>query len=206
MKGNIEWHQHPVNKSMRSDIKSQRPCLLWFTGLSGSGKSSIAGAVEKKLVDRLQHTYLLDGDNVRHGLCVDLAYTEQDRNENIRRVGEVAKLMQDAGLLVLAAFISPFEQNRKTVRHLFKGGEFIEIFISTPINVCENRDVKGLYAKARNGEISNFTGIDSPYQIPESPEIIIENSIGTVDDAAIQIIKYLDEHGYLKPVQGIDNE
>lgn len=200
MKDNIVWHEHPVDKSIRSYMKKQRPCLLWFTGLSGSGKSTIAGAVESKLSERLHHTYLMDGDNVRHGLCGDLGFTEEDRNENIRRVGEVANLMVDAGLIVLTAFISPFRSNREVVRSMLKEGEFIEVHIDTPIEECEKRDPKGLYKKARAGEIKDFTGIDSPYEAPENAEITIENYNITVDEAANRVISYLEKHGYLKPI------
>lgn len=205
MKENIVWHEHPVDKSIRSYMKKQRPCILWFTGLSGSGKSTIAGAVESKLAERLQHTCLLDGDNVRHGLCGDLAFSEADRNENIRRVGEVANLMVDAGLIVLTAFISPFKVNRQVVREMLKEGEFLEVHIDTPIEECEKRDPKGLYKKARAGEIKDFTGIDSPYEAPENPEIRIVNYNISVDDAANQVINFLDEHGYLKPYKESDH-
>ena len=198
---NVVWHEHPVDKSIRSFMKKQRPCLLWFTGLSGSGKSTIAGAVESKLAERLQHTYLMDGDNVRHGLCGDLAFSEDDRNENIRRVGEVANLMVDSGLIVLTAFISPFKVNRQVVRDMLKEGEFIEVFIDTPISECEKRDPKGLYKKARAGEIKDFTGIDSPYEAPEDAEIVIENIDVSIDDAANQVIEFLATRGYLKPQQ-----
>ena len=200
MKDNIVWHEHPVDKSIRSYMKKQRPCLLWFTGLSGSGKSTIAGAVESKLSERLHHTYLMDGDNVRHGLCGDLGFTEEDRNENIRRVGEVANLMVDAGLIVLTAFISPFKSNREVVRSMLKEGEFIEVHIDTPIEECEKRDPKGLYKKARAGEIKDFTGIDSPYEAPGNAEITIENYNISVDLAANIVINYLEKHGYLKPI------
>lgn len=199
MKENIVWHEHPVDKSIRSYMKKQRPCILWFTGLSGSGKSTIAGAVESKLAERLQHTFLLDGDNVRHGLCGDLGFSESDRNENIRRVSEISNLMVDAGLIVLTAFISPFKANRQVVRDMLKEGEFIEVFIDTPIEECEKRDPKGLYKKARAGEIKDFTGIDSPYEVPTDPEIRIVNYDISVDDAANQVIKFLDDQGYLKP-------
>jgi adenylylsulfate kinase len=205
MKENIVWHEHPVDKSIRSYMKKQRPCILWFTGLSGSGKSTIAGAVESKLAERLQHTSLLDGDNVRHGLCVDLAFSEKDRNENIRRVGEVANLMVEAGLIVLTAFISPFRANRQVVREMLKDGEFIEVFIDTPIEECEKRDPKGLYKKARSGEIKDFTGIDSPYEEPIDPEIRIVNYNISIDSAANQVITFLEEHGYLKPYKESDN-
>jgi len=202
MKNNIVWHEHPIDKSIRSFMKKQRPCLLWFTGLSGSGKSTIAGAVESKLAERFQHTYLMDGDNVRHGLCGDLAFSEQDRNENIRRVGEVANLMVDSGLIVLTAFISPFKENRRIVRGMLKEGEFIEVFIDTPIDECEKRDPKGLYKKARAGEIKNFTGIDSPYEAPRGAEIVIKNIDISIEAAANQVMEFLEVRGYLKPQEG----
>jgi len=202
---NIVWHHHPVDKSIRSYMKKQRPCLLWFTGFSGSGKSTIAGAVESKLAERLQHTYLMDGDNVRHRLCKDLGFSEQDRVENIRRVGEVAHLMIDAGLIVLTAFISPFKDNRDMVRAMLSEGEFIEVFVDTPLEECERRDPKGLYKKARAGQIKDFTGIDSPYEAPEGAEIRIANVNISVDEAANQVISYLDEHGYLKPAKEGDD-
>lgn len=198
---NVVWHNHPVDKSIRSYMKKQRPCLLWFTGLSGSGKSTIAGAVESKLAERLHHTYLMDGDNVRYRLCGDLGFSEADRVENIRRVGEVSHLMVDAGLIVITAFISPFKQNREMVREMLLDGEFIEVFIDTPIEECEKRDPKGLYKKARAGQIKDFTGIDSPYEAPESPEITIKNVGVSVEDAANSVIDYLDHYGYLKPVK-----
>lgn len=198
---NIVWHNHTVDKATRSDMKQQRPCLLWFTGLSGSGKSTIAGAVEHMLAKRLQHTYLMDGDNVRYRLCGDLNFSEADRSENIRRVGEVANLMVDAGLIVLTAFISPFKRNREAVRHMLAADEFIEIYIDTPIDVCEARDPKGLYKKARAGEIKDFTGIDSPYEAPDAAEIRIQNDHISIQAAAQQVIDYLDQRGYLKPVQ-----
>jgi len=199
---NVVWHSHEVDKSIRSYMKKQRPCLLWFTGLSGSGKSTIAGAVETKLAERLQHTYLMDGDNVRHRLCSDLGFSEKDRIENIRRVGEVANLMVDAGLIVLTAFISPFRSNREMVKNMLTDGEFIEVYIDAPLDVCESRDPKGLYKKAREGKIKDFTGIDSPYEAPKRPEIHIKNDGLSVNDAAQQVIEYLDSHGYLKPVNG----
>ena len=193
---NIVWHEHAVDKKLRSEMKKQQPCLLWFTGLSGSGKSSIAGAVEKKLAKRLQHTYLMDGDNVRHGLCGDLGFTAEDRVENIRRIGEVTKLMVDSGLIVLSAFISPFKENRRMVRDLFEENEFIEVYINAPISECEKRDPKGLYQKARDGLIKDFTGIDSPYEEPDSPEILINNINISINDAADQVIDYLLKHNY----------
>ncbi len=198
VKDNIVWQEHIVDKHLRSNMKKQQPCLLWFTGLSGSGKSTIAGAVEQKLADRMQHTYLLDGDNVRHGLCKDLGFSSADRVENIRRIGEVAKLMVDSGLIVLSAFISPFAENRRMVRELFKEDEFIEIYINTPLSECEKRDPKGLYQKSRDGLIKDFTGIDSPYEAPKIPEITINNFDISINDAADQVIVYLQRHGFLK--------
>ena len=165
--------------------------VLWLTGLSGSGKSTIANAIEKKLAQMNRHTFLLDGDNVRHGLNKDLGFTEADRIENIRRVGEVARLMTDAGLIVITAFISPFRAEREMVRQMMQPGEFIEVFIDTPLHIAEERDVKGLYAKARAGELKNFTGIDSPYEAPENPEIIIDTTQMDVEPAADKIVKLL---------------
>ena len=167
--------------------------MLWFTGLSGSGKSTIANLVEKKLAARGRHTFLLDGDNVRHGLNRDLGFTEADRIENVRRVGEVARLMTDAGLIVLTAFISPFRAERELVRRMVPEGEFIEIFVDTPLADAEKRDPKGLYAKARAGEIKNFTGIDSPYEVPESPEIRIDTMAMDAEAAANLIVEELDK-------------
>ena len=177
-------------------IKTNRCCALspvdlWMTGLSGSGKSTIANAVEKKLARMNRHTFLLDGDNVRHGLNKDLGFTDADRIENIRRVGEVAKLMTDAGLIVITAFISPFRSERQMVRDMMAPGEFVEVFVDTPLSVAEERDVKGLYAKARSGQLNNFTGIDSPYEAPETPEIHIDTTTMSIDDAAEQIVKQL---------------
>ena len=165
--------------------------MLWFTGLSGSGKSTIANLVEKKLHRMNRHTFLLDGDNVRHGLNKDLGFNEADRIENIRRVGEVAKLMTDAGLIVITAFISPFKADRDMVRAMLPEGEFIEVFIDTPLEVAESRDVKGLYKKARSGELKNFTGIDSPYEAPAAPEIRVDTTAMTAEDAANLIVDTL---------------
>ena len=160
---NIIWHDHKITRAERSANKNQKPCLLWFTGLSGSGKSTIANALDVALHRRGYHTFLLDGDNVRHGLCNDLGFSDQDREENIRRVGEVCKLFADAGLIVMSAFISPFTSDRRMVRKLFPAGEFIEVFMDTPLETCESRDPKGLYQKARAGQITHFTCIDSTY-------------------------------------------
>lgn len=194
---NIVWHAHHVSKSMRAEQKSQTPCVLWFTGLSGSGKSTIANAVEAKLFELGKHTYLLDGDNVRHGLNKGLSFSEEDRIENIRRVGEVSKLFVDAGLIVLTAFISPFAKDRQMVRDLHADNEFIEVFIDAPLTVCEQRDPKGLYKKARAGEIKDFTGIDSPYEAPEAPEVVVQNDGISIEQAAQQVVSYLEQKGYI---------
>jgi len=194
---NIVWHDHAVDKSLRSEQKKQKPCVLWFTGLSGSGKSTVAGAVEQALFELGAHTYLLDGDNVRMGLCKGLTFSDADRKENIRRIGEVAKLMVDAGLIVLTAFISPHREDRDQVRLLLPETEFIEVFVDTPLAVCEQRDPKGLYKKARAGEIKNFTGIDSVYETPEAPEIRVENGEQPLSEAVDSIINYLKGNGYV---------
>jgi bifunctional enzyme CysN/CysC len=188
---NVHWQATDISREMRADLKNQKPALLWFTGLSGSGKSTIANLVEKKLHRMNRHSFLLDGDNVRHGLNRDLGFTEADRIENIRRVGEVAKLMTDAGLIVITAFISPFKAERDMVRSMLPEGEFLEIFIDTPLAEAEKRDVKGLYKKARAGQLKNFTGIDSPYEAPEQPEIRIDTTTMTPDEAAAMIIDRL---------------
>lgn len=187
-----------MTKEERASIKDQKPCILWFTGLSGSGKSTIANAVECRLNEMQKHTYLLDGDNIRMGLNKGLGFSDEERIENIRRVGEVSKLFADAGLIVLTAFISPFQKERDTVRSLVKDDGFIEIFVDTPLPICELRDPKGLYRKARKGEIADFTGISSPYEAPAKPEIHILNDNTTPEEATMQIIDYLQEHGYIK--------
>ncbi|GJL74736.1 adenylyl-sulfate kinase [Nitrosomonas sp.] len=188
---NIHWQMHELNKATRSAQKKQTPKCVWFTGLSGSGKSTIANLLEKRLYQENKHTYLLDGDNVRHGLCRDLGFTEVDRVENIRRVSEVAKLMVDAGLIVLVSFISPFRSERRMARELFSEDEFIEVFVDTDLEECERRDVKGLYAKARSGDLANFTGIDSPYEPPESPEVHIQTTVLSPEAAIEQILRSL---------------
>ncbi len=195
---NIVWHNHQVSKEDRSNIKEQRACVLWFTGLSGSGKSTIANAVESKLLELEKHTYLLDGDNIRMGLNKGLSFSETDRVENIRRIGEVSKLFVDAGVIVLTAFISPFVKDREQVRSLLNVGEFLEVFIDTPLEVCESRDPKGLYQKARTGEIPNFTGISSPYEAPANPEIRLKTNEMSVEEAASKVLSYLKVNGYLK--------
>lgn len=193
MADNIVWHNHKITRAERSVNKNQKPCLLWFTGLSGSGKSTIANALDVALHKRGYHTFLLDGDNVRHGLCKDLGFSDDDREENIRRVGEVCKLFADAGLIVMSAFISPFTSDRRMVRKLFPAGEFIEVFMDTPLATCEERDPKGLYQKARSGQIKHFTGIDSPYEIPSHPELRLDTSTMSVEACVDRLIAYLLE-------------
>jgi bifunctional enzyme CysN/CysC len=188
---NVHWQATDVSRESHAALKNQKPRVLWFTGLSGSGKSTIANEVEKRLALMNRHTFLLDGDNVRHGLNKDLGFTEADRIENIRRVGEVAKLMADAGLIVLTAFISPFRAERELVRSMLPAGEFVEVFVDTPLEVAEGRDVKGLYKKARSGELKNFTGIDSPDERPGNPEIRIDTTAISPEDAAEQIVHRL---------------
>ena len=194
---NVVWQELDIGKRERAAQKHQRPCVLWFTGLSGSGKSTIANLVEKKLFDLGRHTYILDGDNVRHGLNNDLGFTDADRVENIRRVSEVAKLMADSGLITLCAFISPFRAERQIARQTMAEGEFIEVFVNTPLDVAEQRDVKGLYAKARRGEIKNFTGIDSEYQAPEDAELTVNTVAMSAGESAERIVEFLRERGYL---------
>jgi bifunctional enzyme CysN/CysC len=195
---NVHWQMLDVNKAGRSAAKRQKACVLWFTGISGAGKSTIANLVEKKLFALGRHTYLLDGDNVRHGLNKDLGFTEADRVENIRRVAEVARLMVDAGLIALASFISPFQAERRMARALLEDGEFFEVFIDTPIRIAEMRDPKGLYKKARRGELKNFTGIDSPYEIPDDPEIRIDTTSISPDEAAELVVAELRHAGILR--------
>ena len=196
---NVHWQALDVDKKARARQKQQRACVLWLTGLSGAGKSTIANRVEKKLTAEGHHTYLLDGDNVRHGLNKDLGFTAQDRVENIRRVAEVAKLMVDAGLIVLVSFISPFRAERRMARALFEPGEFFEVFVDTPLVEAERRDVKGLYRKARRGELKNFTGIDSPYETPEHPEIRIDTTSVSPEEAAERIVTELGAAGITRP-------
>ncbi|MFQ2245377.1 adenylyl-sulfate kinase [Aeromonas enteropelogenes] len=194
---NIVWHDHAVGKERRAELKGQKPLVIWFTGLSGAGKSTLAGALEQALAAAGKHTYLLDGDNVRHGLCGDLGFDDAARQENIRRVGEVAKLMVDAGLIVLTAFISPFRAERELVRNLLGEDEFVEVFVDAPLAVCEERDPKGLYKKARAGEIRNFTGIDSTYEAPEQPEIHLLNAGKPVDALVDELLTALRQGNYL---------
>jgi bifunctional enzyme CysN/CysC len=194
---NIHWQFFDVDKRTRADLKEQKPCVLWFTGLSGAGKSTIANLLEKRLLSLGRHTYLLDGDNVRRGLNKDLGFTAADRVENIRRVAEVARLMADAGLIVLVSFISPFRAERRMARELMEAGEFFEVFVDTPLAVAEQRDPKGLYKKARRGELKNFTGIDSPYEPPQNPEVRLDAARLSPEDAADLIIHYLTTAGII---------
>lgn len=194
---NIVWHQHVIDKAARSAQKGHKPALLWFTGLSGSGKSTLAGALEAELMQRGIHTYLLDGDNVRHGLCSDLGFATADRQENLRRVGEVAKLMVDAGLVVLAAFVSPYRAERAAIRARLPEGEFIEVFVDTPLSECEERDPKGLYKKARAGEIKHFTGIDDPYEAPEQADIHLLNHGQGIEQGVAILLAQLQARGIL---------
>ncbi|NRF27194.1 adenylyl-sulfate kinase [Vibrio coralliilyticus] len=193
----IVWHNATVSSQERSSLKQQKPVVLWFTGLSGSGKSTVANAVEKKLLALGKHSYLLDGDNVRHGLNKDLGFSNEDRVENIRRIGEVAKLFVDSGMIVLTAFISPFISDRDQVRELLEDRQFLEVFIDTPFEICEQRDPKGLYKKARAGEIKNFTGIDSEYEAPVYAEIHVKTDNATIEQCAQKIIDTLTEKEYI---------
>lgn len=195
---NVVWHTHKVTRSMHANQKGQKPCVVWFTGLSGSGKSSIANALEQMLYANGYHTYLLDGDNVRRGLNRDLDFSDTGRVENIRRIGETARLFVDAGLIVLTAFISPFRSDRALVRTLLDEDEFVEVFVDTPLEVCEQRDIKGLYRKARDGKIKNFTGIDSPYESPVQAELEIQTMRKTPEDCAASVYNYLVVHDILK--------
>ncbi|HEY3645761.1 MAG TPA: sulfate adenylyltransferase subunit CysN [Gammaproteobacteria bacterium] len=195
---NVVWHEHKVNRVQRANQKGQKPCVIWLTGLSGSGKSTVANALEQALFLEGYHSYLLDGDNVRHGLNKDLGFTDEARVENIRRIGEVAKLFVDAGVIVITAFISPFRADRRLVRELLEQGEFVEVFVDTPIEVCEKRDPKGLYAKARAGEIKNFTGIDAPYEAPQAAELTLHNDQDSVEQCVTQVMAHLRRQGILK--------
>lgn len=195
---NITWHVGEVDTEARSAAHGHRGAVLWFTGLSGSGKSTIAHRVERRLIEQGVFAYVLDGDNVRHGLNGDLGFTAEDREENIRRVGEVARLFADAGAVTVSAFISPYRRDRDSVRGLLPDGAFVEVFVDTPLEICEARDPKGLYKKARAGEISNFTGLDAPYETPVDPEIHLRTVELTVDEAADAVVQYLKAQGILE--------
>ncbi|PHA03689.1 adenylyl-sulfate kinase [Bacillus pseudomycoides] len=194
---NITWHTASVTKEERQKQNKNYSFVLWFTGLSSSGKSTVANAVARKLFDKNISNYVLDGDNIRHGLNKDLGFSEEDRTENIRRIGEVAKLFVDNGTIVLTAFISPFREDRQQVRDILEQGEFIEVFVKCPIEECEKRDPKGLYKKARSGEIKQFTGIDSPYEEPIQAEVIVETHRYSIEQCAEQIIAYLQERSFI---------
>ena len=197
IKSDVFKHEMKINKSNRSSIKKQTPCIIWFTGLSGSGKSTVADILEQKLINLNKHTYLLDGDNLRHSLNSDLGFSDEDRDENIRRIGHLGELMVDAGLIVIAAFISPFKKQRDKTRSLFNANEFVEVFMDTPIEVCEQRDPKGLYRKARSGLIKDFTGIDSPYEKPYEAEITLNGNNQKPEELAKKIIEYLSKNNII---------
>ncbi|MBU6283979.1 adenylyl-sulfate kinase [bacterium] len=194
---NIVWHPGQVTRDDRQRITGHRGCTVWFTGLSGSGKSTIAVAVEKALWDRGVRSYILDGDNIRHGLNSDLGFSPEDRTENIRRIGEVAKLFTDAGVINLTAFISPYRSDRDRVRSIMGEGDFVEVHVDCPVEECEKRDVKGLYAKARAGKIPEFTGISAPYEAPEKPELVLETAKLSEAESVSTVIAYLEKHGYV---------
>lgn len=197
---NVVWHHSAVTKQDRVRLNDHRPVIVWFTGLSGSGKSTIACALEQRLHELAIRTYVLDGDNMRYGLNSDLGFSAADRKENIRRIGEVAKLFVDAGTVVLSSFISPFIEDRGFVRNIMDEDEFIEIYVKCPLDVCEQRDPKGLYSRARRGEIQHFTGIDSPYEEPLKPELVVDTSLTAVDEAVDRIVSYLHGKSYIQTV------
>ncbi|MDQ0161674.1 adenylyl-sulfate kinase [Bacillus alveayuensis] len=197
MSNNITWHETSITKFERRQKNGYHSFVIWLTGLSGSGKSTIANALARKLFDENIHSYVLDGDNVRHGLNKDLGFSEEDRNENIRRIGEVAKLFVDSGQVVLTAFISPFRKDREVVRNLLEENEFIEVYVKCSLKSCEKRDPKGLYKKARKGEIKQFTGIDSPYEEPLNPEIVVDTEALSVEESVEEIYRYLKENHYI---------
>ena len=192
---NITWHQSEIDQAAREELLKQKGCVIWFTGLSGSGKSTVANQVAAHLHQSGRITYVLDGDNIRHGLNKNLGFSPEDRQENIRRIGEVAKLFADAGLITTTAFISPYRQDRDAVRGIMPPDRFIEVFVDCPLEVCENRDPKGLYKKARAGELKGFTGIDAPYEAPQSPELVVNTNELDIAGCTEQVIAYLMEHG-----------
>ena len=194
---NLTWHVGDVSREQRASVLGQRGATIWLTGLSGSGKSTIAVAAEKALVERGRAAYVLDGDNVRHGLNSNLGFSPDDRSENIRRIGEVAKLFTDAGMLVFTSFISPYRADRDQVREIMPAGDFVEVHVAASVETCEGRDVKGLYAKARKGEIPEFTGISAPYEEPEKPELLLDTKAQSVEQSVAQLLTYLEEKGYL---------
>lgn len=194
---NITWHDSEVTKAQRQERNGHKSVVIWFTGLSGSGKSTISVALEKALFEQNITSYRLDGDNIRHGLNQNLGFSPEDRKENIRRIGEVGKLMVDAGVVTITAFISPYEEDRNTVREILEDGEFIEVFTKCSLDECESRDPKGLYKKARSGEIKEFTGINAPYEEPSNPEIVIDTENESVEESVEKIVAYLKENQYL---------
>ena len=195
---NIKWHHGKITKQDRTNLMKQKGLTLWLTGLSGSGKSTIAVELEHALLENKHQAYILDGDNIRHGLNKNLGFSPEDRSENIRRIGEVAKLFTDANIITITAFISPYRQDRENARKLQKDGEFIEVYVKCPLDVCEQRDTKGLYKKARAGEVKEFTGISAPYEEPLNPEITIDTSKLSVEESTKAILSYLEEKGYVK--------
>ncbi|MBW2714067.1 MAG: adenylyl-sulfate kinase, partial [Deltaproteobacteria bacterium] len=194
---NVTWHENHVSREEREKITGQRGCTIWLTGLSGAGKSTVAVAVERLLADRGRLVYLLDGDNIRHGMNANLGFSPEDRTENIRRIGEVAKLFTDAGLICLTAFVSPYRADRDKVRELLAPGDFVEVYVEASLETCEARDTKGLYAKARAGEIPEFTGISAPYEAPEKAELVLDTNGKTIEESARELVEYLEEHGIL---------
>lgn len=194
----ISWHESTIKKEDRNVLNGHKSCVLWFTGLSGSGKSTLAVELDKELYHRRIRSYVLDGDNIRHGLNKDLGFSREERSENIRRVGELSKLFVDAGLLTLTAIISPYRGDREMVRSMFRQGEFIEVYVKCPLDECARRDPKGLYRKARAGEIQHFTGISAPYEAPDHPDITIETDKQSVSTSVSQMLKYLEDNGYIE--------
>ncbi len=194
---NITWHEGQVSRNDREALLGQRGCTVWLTGLSGSGKSTIAVAAEKALNERGRLTYILDGDNIRHGLNSNLGFSPDDRTENIRRIGEVSKLFTDAGIIVFSSFISPYRADRDAIREIMGEGDFIEVWVDASVETCEGRDVKGLYKKARAGEIPEFTGISAPYEEPKNPELVVDTNAQSVDESVAQILSYLEKNAYL---------
>lgn len=194
---NITWHDGQVSRDDRQKLLGQRGCTIWLTGLSGSGKSTIAVAAEKALSERGRLTYILDGDNIRHGLNANLGFSPEDRTENIRRIGEVSKLFTDAGVIVFSSFISPYRADRDAVREIMGEGDFIEVHVNASVETCEGRDVKGLYKKARAGEIPEFTGISAPYEAPEKPEVVLDTNGQTIEQSVAELVAYLEKSGYI---------
>lgn len=198
---NVIWHQSILSRVERERLKGHKGVVIWFTGLSGAGKSTLAHAVEKACFERGHHTYVLDGDNVRHGLCNDLGFSSQDRSENIRRVGEMAKLFVDAGEIIMTAFISPFRDDRRRIRKLMDDGDFLEVYCESSLERCEERDIKGMYQRARTGEILEFTGISSPYEAPLNPELIVNTGEWSIEESVATVLRLLEERSILRPSQ-----